>query len=272
MEGIKKMYSTNSRNVGEKVLVWKEGRVPTIRDLYRKTPRGLDGQDFQPHMIYVAAKTKTVKGAVIICSGGSFQCRNNAAEGYPAAEELSKRGYQAFIMNYRVRPYSMKESSLDLARAIRFVKYHAKEYKTTPEKVALLGFSSGGILCGDVLLHFRGLLNGTCIDSAYEPDAIDEIKVCATGVGLIYSYYGTQHQAWDDDDFFQHAGLPPTFYAYGAKDSLLTHMTICMETLERANIPVERHEYKKFGHGFGLKGEWMKDFDKWLVALFAGKI
>jgi len=35
-----------------------------------------------------------------------------------------------------------------------------------------MGFSAGGILCGDLLLNFDGLVNGTTLDPSYVPDEL----------------------------------------------------------------------------------------------------
>lgn len=60
----------------------------------------------------------------------------------------SPSGWQSFVVNYRVRPYTMEEGSLDLARAIRYVRNHAEQYGIDPANIASVGFSAGGILCG----------------------------------------------------------------------------------------------------------------------------
>lgn len=60
-------------------------------------------------------------------------------------------------MNYRIAPYTMRESATDLQRAIRYVRAHAADYRIAPENIALVGFSAGGILNGEVLLNWRDL-------------------------------------------------------------------------------------------------------------------
>jgi len=46
---------------------------------------------------------------------GAFQFRNDRIKGTPVAEHLSELGYQSFVVNYRLRPYTMQEGALDLA-------------------------------------------------------------------------------------------------------------------------------------------------------------
>ena len=72
-------------------------------------------------------------------------------------------GYQCFVVNYRIVPYTMQESALDLQRAIRYVRAHAADYRIDPADIALVGFSAGGILNGEVLLNWRGLANASSL-------------------------------------------------------------------------------------------------------------
>jgi acetyl esterase/lipase len=67
------------------------------------------------------------------------------------AEQLSGLGYQAFVVNYRLRPYTQAEGALDLARAVRHVRNHAAELGIDENDIAVIGFSAGGILCGEML-------------------------------------------------------------------------------------------------------------------------
>lgn len=71
----------------------------------------------------------TPKSAVIICPGGAFQFRSVQSEGYNVANMLVPMGYQCFVVNYRISPYTMRESTTDLQRAICYVRAHAYDYR-----------------------------------------------------------------------------------------------------------------------------------------------
>lgn len=92
------------------------------------------------------------------------------------AEALSELGFQSFVVNYRLRPYTQEEGALDLARAVRFVRSHAKEYGIEESDIAVMGFSAGGILSGEELLNYDGLVSPTGLDESYVPDALDEVS------------------------------------------------------------------------------------------------
>ena len=174
----------------EHIYLWQEGNMPTITDYTVNNGNYQDDPDFRPNMIWYPVPDGTeVKGAVMVCPGGAFMFRSGN-EGAPVAERLAELGWQSFVVNYRVRPYTMEEGSLDLARAIRYVRSHAADYGIAPDHIASVGFSAGGILCGDEALHFDGQVNGTALDDGYIPDVLDEISADVCAIGMIYSFYG----------------------------------------------------------------------------------
>ncbi|MDE6852742.1 MAG: alpha/beta hydrolase fold domain-containing protein [Lachnospiraceae bacterium] len=82
-------------------------------------------------------------------------------------------------MNYRVRPYTIEEGSLDLARAVCYIRSHASQYGISEDDIAIMGFSAGGILCGDLLLDFDETVDGTILDKNYIPDEPDKVSADA---------------------------------------------------------------------------------------------
>ena len=112
-------------------------------------------------------------------------------------------------MNYRLQPYTMQEGALDLGRAVRYVRNHAGDYGIEEEDIAVIGFSAGGILWGELLLNFDGTVNGTSIDPNYVPDELDRVSADAGAVGMIYSFYGRLSVASTDVEKFRNSDLPP---------------------------------------------------------------
>lgn len=167
--------------------LWQENNVPAITEYTENNERYFDDPDFRPYLTtFPVPKGKTIKGAVLICLGGAFQYRSDQQEGIDVANELSELGYQCFVVDYRLRPYTQQEGALDLARAVRFVRAHASEYGIDESDIAVMGFSAGGILCGEMLLNFDGLVNGTTLDSSYVPDALDQVSADGAACGMIY--------------------------------------------------------------------------------------
>ena len=195
------------------IYLWPEGNMAKVTNYTGSQGSYQDPPSFRPYMNYFpVAEGTTVKGAVLVCAGGAFQFRSDRMEGTPVAQWFARHGYQAFVVNYRVQPYRMEEGSLDLARAIRFVRRHAADYGINPNDIASVGFSAGGILCGDEALNFDELVDGTVLASDYRPDALDEVSANVCTIGMIYAFYGRLSVASTDVEKFRASKIPPTFY------------------------------------------------------------
>lgn len=253
-----------------KVNLWEKGNIPTVTHNVNNS----DGPDFIPNMeVFTVDESTTPKGAIIICPGGAFAFRSMQNEGYDIADMFVPMGYQCFIVNYRIQPYTMRESATDLQRAIRYVRAHADEYRINPENIALVGFSAGGILNGEVLLNWRDLTNGTALDSSYRPDALDNVPVSACAVGMIYSFYGRLSVSMNDVATLRAANLPPAFYCWGTRDGFAGQFTQNANAVEEAGCTVERKILQGYPHGYGSGGNagvWGNDFDLFLTKIMSG--
>ena len=252
------------------VELWQKGNIPGFRENVNNS----DGPDFMPNMlVYTVPDNVQPKGAVMICPGGAFTFRSMQNEGYDIADMLVPMGYQCFIVNYRINPYSMQASATDLQRAIRYVKAHAEDYRINPENIALVGFSAGGILNGEVLLNWRDLTNGTALDSSYCPDELDNVPVSACAVGMIYSFYGRLSVSMNNVETLRAANLPPAFYCWGTRDGFADQFTQNSNAVKEAGVRVETKVLQGYPHGYGSGGNasiWGNDFDAFLTPIMQG--
>lgn len=252
-----------------KVELWVKDNIPTVT----RNADNSDGPDFIPNLeVFTVAAGVEPKGAVMICPGGAFMFRSMQNEGYDIAGMLTSMGYQCFIVNYRINPYTMRESATDLQRGIRYVKAHADEYRIKPENIALVGFSAGGILNGEVLLNWRGLTNGTALDAAYVPDELDKVPVSACAVGMIYAFYGRLSVSMNDVATLRQADLPPAFYCWGTRDGFAGQFTQNANAVEQAGCRVVRKILPNYPHGYGTGGShdiWGRDFDDFLSGIMS---
>lgn len=76
---------------------------------------------------------------------------------------------------------------IDIAKG-RIGILSAKEKWLIMKNIAVMGFSAGGILAGEMLLNYDGTVNGTVLDSDYVPDELDVISADAAADGMIYSF------------------------------------------------------------------------------------
>ena len=251
------------------VNLWHRGNIPTVT----QNATNSDGPDFVPNMEVFTTGSSSPKGAVIICPGGAFIFRSVQAEGYDVADMLTQMGYQCFVVNYRISPYTMRESATDLQRAIRYIRAHAADYHINPQNIALVGFSAGGILNGEVLLNWRDLTNGTALDANYHPDALDEVPVSACAVGMIYSFYGRLSVSMNNVETLRAANLPPAFYCWGTRDSFAGQFTQNSNAVREAGCEVETHVLQNYPHGYGTGGNanvWGYAFDAFLTRIMEG--
>lgn len=250
--------------------LWDDGNMPAVTQYTQNNGNYADDPDFRPYMVtFPVSEGTEIKGAVLINAGGAFQFRSDQMEGTPVAQELSRLGYQSFVVNYRLRPYTQEEGALDLARAVRFVRRNADVYGIDEKDIAVMGFSAGGILAGEMLLNFDGTVNGSVLDDDYIPDILDSISADAGADGMIYSFYGRLSVASTDVEKFSSSDLPPTYFCYGTRDPFVGEFEECVEALTAAGIPVEVNVLEGRPHGYGYQEGWIPDYDAWLTGVFA---
>lgn len=249
--------------------LWEEGNAPAVTEYTENNGSYFDEPDFRPYVVTFPVPEETeVKGAVLVNAGGAFQFRSDQVEGTPVAQALSKLGYQSFVVNYRLSPYTQEEGALDLARAVRFVRKNADMYGIDEKDIAVMGFSAGGILAGEMLLNYDGTVNGTTLDPDYVPDELDEISADAGADGMIYSFYGRLSVASTDSEKFAASDLPPTYFCYGTRDPFVGEFEENIEALRQADVPVEVNVLEGRPHGYGYTEDWIPAYSEWLEGIF----
>src|SRR4051794_40390984 len=94
------------------------------------------------------------RGVIWVVSGGwasSHEQLDNPFLGAPMHEvfirPLVERGYTVFAVVHGSQPkYTITEILPQLDRAVRFIRYHAKDYNIDPERLGIVGASAGGHL------------------------------------------------------------------------------------------------------------------------------
>ena len=153
-----------------------ETRTPTKDGLIYGTA---DGQPLT--MDYYAPKGRGVHPVAIVIHGGGYHGGDakNGSEAY-VADFLAPAGYAVFSINYRLAPkYPYPYMVLDVQRAVRYIRFHAKEWDADPNKIALVGGSAGGFLSNMV-----GLLN-----AAGDPNAADPVDRVSAGAQAVVSLF-----------------------------------------------------------------------------------
>ena len=130
----------------------KFDRIP----LWKNGAPGFDDRDPlqpEPSIIFVpGANPGKLRGTVIVAHGGGFESRTGC-EGMNVALYFADRGFNTAILTYRLKPYTRIDAMEDMQRAIRLLR-ERKEVLGITDKVAVMGFSAGGMLSGNCATHF----------------------------------------------------------------------------------------------------------------------
>jgi acetyl esterase len=145
-----------------------------------------DGQ--QLTMDYYAPKGTGPHPIAIIVHGGGYigGTSRNGSEAY-CADFLAPAGYAVFAINYRLAPkYPYPYMVYDVERAIRYLRYNAKQWDGEPNKIALIGGSAGGFLSNMV-----GLLQRPGDPNSSDPVDRESAKVEAVVTLFAQSSFAT---------------------------------------------------------------------------------
>lgn len=117
-------------------------------------------------------------GVVWVVSGGWVSSHQAIRPAFVA--ELLKRGYTVFAVVHGSQPrYTIPDAIADLNRAVRFIRFHAKEFGIEGQRLGITGASAGGHL---------SLMQGTAGDagSLLAMDAVDRTSSRVQAVACFF--------------------------------------------------------------------------------------
>jgi acetyl esterase/lipase len=159
----------------------------------------------------------------IISPGGGFSYVGSLHEGFPYALELSNRGYNAFVLKYRVGGEQIATD--DLISAISYIVKNAEDLEVSVENYSVWGSSAGARMAANAgSFNSEGFIRPNTVVMAY-----------------------TGHTAFTEND-------PPTFVTVSEVDRIVDIGVVerRVANLRNAGIDVEYIPFKEAGHGFGL--------------------
>ncbi len=223
--------------------------IPTI------TPYTVSGKDVAPT-------------AVIVCPGGGYFRLAMTYEGYDVADWLNKHGISAFVLKYRLGPkYHHPNELLDAQRAIRWVRYHSKDYGYKEDQIGIWGFSAGGHLAATAGTHFDYGMKEPHDDIDKESSRPDflilaypviTLKSQTTHQGSLKNLLGDHPDpalvTLLSNELQVTAKTPPTFLFHTTEDPVVPveNSISFYLALRKAGVPAEMHIYLKGHHGVGL--------------------
>src|SRR5580692_9528527 len=148
----------------------------------------------------------------IVIHGGGYHggTSKNGSEAY-VADFLAPAGYAVFSVNYRLAPkYPYPYMVYDVQRAVRYIRYHARDWSADPGKIALVGGSAGGYLS-----NMAGLLNAPGDPHAADP--VDRVSAKAQAVVSLYAQSSFEFVPLNAD---VHRFLDPFIAQKGEKEAI----------------------------------------------------
>lgn len=233
--------------IQEPIQLWPEDVLPTLTEYtdnsefkYNHDP------DFRPYMYALTvAPGVAPKGAVVVIPGGDHgEC--TMTEGYQVCLDFNALGYQCFLLQNRVNhnPWNEKESGVDTARAIRYIRAHAKEYGIAENHVAVAGFSNGGLTGENCIRYFSGKQSVADHFHGYIPDALDDYYGAPDAYLCIY---GPRFKGAPFD--YTDVVYPPTFFAVGREDFAMENLNALYPDLIAHGVHAEVHTFAATPHG-----------------------
>lgn len=201
---------------------------------------------------------------VLIAPGGAYQGLAIAHEGFEVARWLTRLGYTAFVLEYRV-PNQRNGALQDAQRALRIIRANAEKWDLLPPKIGVMGFSAGG--------HLSARISTNYDQELYPPqDAIDTVSAQPNFTALLYPAYLDQgeNHALSPELILRKEKAHPFFIFQTADDPYGNSSLIMAAGLQKNEIPVELHLYPEGGHGYGLRKNtdagvtWPRLLSKWL--------
>ena len=142
--------------------------------------------------VHRPAPEKANGAAVVICPGGGYTSLVKGPEGYGIARWLKQHGIAGIVLEYRLPQGRPFVPLLDAQRAIRTVRFHAKQWHIDPSRIGIIGFSAGGHLAATAGTHFDG-------GDANAADPIDRVSCRPDFAILVYPVIKLGPGGWSGD-------------------------------------------------------------------------
>jgi len=262
-----------------KIKLWENDKIPFFNEEYHKG-ENLNTPAITPYII----NDGKIHSCVTVVPGGGYTHRAEH-EGEPVAKWLNERDISAFVVDYRIEPYSYPAPVIDVKRAIKYVRFNSGKFNINPEKIGIMGFSAGAHAACAATEYFD--------EQEYEPtDETDKISAKPNACILCYPvismsdefcHQGSKERITGGDSSLYkklsceknvREDMPPVFMWHTFEDmSVPVRNSLEMAlALKEKNVPFELHIYPKGRHGLGIvkcadvegTNKWTECFENWL--------
>jgi len=248
---------------------------------------GASSNDIPTLTTYPTDVTNATGAAMVICPGGGYGFLASH-EGHNYALWLNQHGVTCFVLKYRLGSQGYRHPAMlqDAARAVRWVRAHARDFNLDTHRVGIMGSSAGGHLAATLLTHFdEGDTNAADVVER-ESSRPDLGVLCYAVISLgEFTHQGSRNNLLGtnappelvrllSNELQVTTNTPPCFLWTTFEDKAVPMENTLMfaEALRKNHVPFALHVYEKGGHGMGLKDKapfahphpWAADCLFWL--------
>lgn len=170
---------------------WKEEGVIPHPLWEQGTPQEPHRAGFIPSLALLPVRKplpgERKRGTVLLCAGGGFLFQS-ANEAKPVAAYFHRAGFHTAVLEYSTDPSLplggdegvRRAAREDALRAIRVLRYHSEAWGLDGTKIAIGGFSAGGIVSGLAATGYDG-------GDPLSPDPIERVSSRPDAVLMLYA-------------------------------------------------------------------------------------
>ncbi|MCP3920237.1 MAG: alpha/beta hydrolase [bacterium] len=253
----------------KQLLLWPDGAPGA---------RGEEARDRPTLTVHLPEESDGPLPAVVICPGGGYK-HLSAIDVY--RRFFLAQGFAVFHLRYRLPTdgYLHPAPMHDVQRALRIVRHDAREWSVDPQRIGVMGFSSGGHVASTAATHFAAIEGSKGIDAAScRPDFA--VLFCPVVSMLDHPHgpsvtrlLGKEPSAELLEALSNERQVtgrtPPTFLAHAKDDTLVPpqNSELFHAALRRHGVPSRLLLVDEGGHGFARKTQtWQAELGAWLRA------
>ena len=232
------------------------------------------------HLDAYYKKGKKPQPAVILIHGGGWKS-GNKSQMKIFAQEIASKGYSCFTIEYRLSPEAQYPAAIfDVKNAIKYIKANAQKFNVNPDKVAVLGCSSGGQMAALIgttnnNLEFEstsGINENASVQAIIDIDGILAFKHPESEEGKVASLwlggsYEEKPEFWKQASALNHvsASTPPILFINSDMPRFHAGRTDMISKLNYYHIYCEVKNISNSPHSFWFFNPWFQPMVKYTV-------
>ncbi|MFQ6601365.1 alpha/beta hydrolase fold domain-containing protein [Flavobacterium sp. C3NV] len=219
-------------------------------------------------------KEKNNPGVIMIHGGGWKSGNKNQMQ--VLAQEITSKGYSCFAIEYRLSLEAKYPQAIyDVKNAIKFIKDNAKRFHVDPDKIAVLGCSSGGQMAALIGTTNRDLVfeeakykskSSSKVQAIIDIDGILAFKHPESEEGEMAAFwlngtYEENPENWKQASALSHVdkNTPPTLFINSSFDRFHAGRDDMIAILNQNKIYNEVKTIKNSPHSFWFFQPWLDE-------------